>query len=118
MNQHLQYMTEKSLTITFESYTIRTRSFPFEKYQPSTNYKLVIAPYNMQQNYFEEDSQASVEEHKELNPELTWNNVERYIKEGRYKEENGQKYLRGLFKYLEKFVFFRFKIYIPIEAEL
>ena len=117
ISQQLQYVTEKSLTITFESYATRTLTFPFGQYQPSTNYKLLIAPYNIQQNFFEEDNQASVEDHREPNPELSWDNVERYMKTGRYKEEDGKRYLRLLFKYDRKFVCLRFKLHIP-EADV
>jgi|GEM_PF-2809818 len=97
MNQNLQYITKKLLKVEITSYDNIIRTYTFEK--PDQNYKLMIAPYNIEHNVFEET-------------ELTWENVEKHEKEGRYTNQDGNKYIIGLFK-RNTSIFFRFKIYLP-----
>jgi len=107
--QFMRYTKQKSLEA--EIYSINTSVFSFENNKPNEYCKLLIAPYNTQYHFFEEDenSPSLLRADQEPNPELTWDNVEQY-KDDRYKDEDGKKYIMGLFKYQAR-TLIRYKIY-------
>lgn len=110
-------LDKKQLRIKIVSFVSTILNFNFCKHTLNDNYKILAVPYNRQYNFFEEDGCASKKflgNNNEFNPEFTWENIKKYQDENKYKIENEEKYISGVFRYKES-VFLRFNIYLPEE---